>query len=83
MCSSDLFPSHDKTPEEIETMMEEVGLKQGLKGNFQFWKDIRDRIHGQSKQHVEVVADINLTLTEEEKNKLLGLLHEESTTESN
>ena len=38
--------ANDKTPEEIETMMEEMGMKNALKGNFAFWKDIRDRIHG-------------------------------------
>ena len=41
---------NNKTPEEIETMMEEAGIKNALKGNFQFWKDIRDRIHGTATQ---------------------------------
>jgi hypothetical protein len=42
--------ANNKTAEEIETMLEEVGLKQGLKGNFAFWKDVRDRIHGTAVQ---------------------------------
>lgn len=42
--------ANDKTPEDIETMLEETGLKNALKGNFAFWKDIRDRIHGKPVQ---------------------------------
>jgi hypothetical protein len=74
--------ANDKTPEEIENMMEEVGLRQGLKGNFQFWKDVRDRIHGQAKNTVEVNAslDINVTISDEEKAKLLALLNDERRT---
>lgn len=44
--------ANGKTAEEIETMMEEVGLKQALKGNVAFWKDIRDRIHGKPVQPI-------------------------------
>lgn len=53
--------ANDKTPEEIETMLEEVGLKQGLKGNFAFWRDIRDRIHGKPKENIKVEGDITVT----------------------
>lgn len=42
--------ANDKTPEEIETMLEEMGIKHALKGNFAFWKDIRDRVHGKAIQ---------------------------------
>lgn len=52
--------ANDKTPEEIETMMEEVGLKQGLKGNFAFWKDIRDRVHGKAQENLKMSGDINI-----------------------
>ena len=48
--------ANNKTPEEIETMMEEVGMKQGLKGNFSFWKDIRDRVHGQATQKTDMTS---------------------------
>jgi len=33
---------------EMEVMFQEVGLKHALKGNFQFWKDLNDRIHGKT-----------------------------------
>ena len=52
--------ANDKTPEEIETMMEEVGMKQGLKGNFAFWKDIRDRIHGKAQENVKIQGDMTV-----------------------
>ena len=70
--------ANDKTPEEIENMLEEVGLRQGLKGNFQFWKDVRDRIHGQAKGSVEVSGslDVNVSISDEEKAKLLSLLND-------
>lgn len=44
--------ANNKTPEDIENMMEEVGIKNALKGNFTFWKDVRDRIHGQATQKI-------------------------------
>lgn len=44
--------ANHKTPEEIENMMEEVGIKKALTGNFTFWKDVRDRIHGQATQKI-------------------------------
>ena len=44
--------ANDKTPEEIEEMLEVTGLKKALKGDFAFWKDVRDRIHGKPVQPV-------------------------------
>ena len=48
--------ANGKTPEEIETMMEEAGLKQAIKGNFAFFKDVRDRIHGTATQRTDVTS---------------------------
>lgn len=48
--------ANDKTPEEIEVMMEEAGLKQAIKGNFAFFKDVRDRIHGTATQRTDVTS---------------------------
>jgi hypothetical protein len=64
--------SKNKTPEEIETMMEEVGLKQALKGHFRFFKDVRDRIHGQAEQNVKV--DFNDEAQEKADNLVKGYL---------
>ena len=52
--------ANDKTPEEIETMMEEMGMKNALKGNFAFWKDIRDRIHGKAQEHIDHTGVIQI-----------------------
>lgn len=51
--------ANGKTAEQIETMMEEVGLKNALKGNYSFFKDVRDRIHGQATQKVQ--GELNLS----------------------
>lgn len=48
--------ANNKTPEEIEEMMEEVGMKNAIKGNFAFWKDIRDRIHGRATENVDLTS---------------------------
>ena len=61
--------ANDKTPEEIETMLEEVGIKQGLKGNFQFWKDIRDRLHGTVTQRIDHTTDGRSFINEESEKK--------------
>ena len=43
-----------KTPEEMEELLEKAGISQALKGNYQFWRDIRDRIHGQPRERKEI-----------------------------
>jgi hypothetical protein len=55
--------ANDKTPEEIEEMMEQAGLKKALKGDFQFQKDIKDRLHGKATQPIDnkIDGDINIT----------------------
>lgn len=67
--------ANDKTPEEIEEMLEVTGLKKALKGDFNFWKDVRDRVHGKAPQTFDVNAKIqDTTFTDEEKQKLLDLI---------
>lgn len=51
--------ANNKTPEEVETMMQEVGLKNALKGNFQFFKDITDRIHGKVPEK-DITINVNV-----------------------
>jgi hypothetical protein len=50
--------AQNKTPEEIETMMHEAGIKQSIKGNHKFHAYIMDKIHGKTpaiiKAHVTV-----------------------------
>ena len=40
----------DMTPEQVEELMEEVGLDKALAGDFAFQKDIKDRLYGKPKQ---------------------------------
>lgn len=67
--------ANNKTPEEIEEMLEVTGLKKALKGDFNFWKDVRDRIHGKAPQTIDLNAKVHdSTFTDEEKQKLLDLI---------
>lgn len=45
-----LAESQDKTPEEIEEILVQSGLKNALKGDYRFYQDIHDRLHGKPVQ---------------------------------
>jgi len=55
------------TPEEVEEQMEQVGLLKAMKGDFNFQKDIKDRLHGKPLVRSEVSVD--LTPNEEDREK--------------
>lgn len=38
--------SQNMTPEEFEELLTQSGLKQALRGNYQFYRDHQDRVHG-------------------------------------
>ena len=42
------------TPEEVEELIEQVGLEKAMKGDFNFARDIKDRIHGKPSQGLEL-----------------------------
>ena len=64
-----------KTPEQIEEMILAKGIAETLKGDFRFYKDDLDRIHGQAKQPLEHSGSVEVvTMTPEEKQALLNLL---------
>jgi hypothetical protein len=42
------------TPEEIEDIMVQSGLKNAIKGDYRFYQDTLDRLHGKPKQSVGV-----------------------------
>ena len=44
----------DMTPEQVEELMEEVGLGKALSGDFAFQKDIKDRLYGKPSQALEL-----------------------------
>jgi len=46
--------SQNKTPEEIETLMLEAGIKHSIKGNQKFHAYMMDKIHGKTPEKHEV-----------------------------
>lgn len=44
------------TPEEVENLMHVAGIKQAMKGNFSFYKEINDRIHGKVEQKTDITS---------------------------
>lgn len=42
------------TPEEVEEVIEQAGLRKAIEGDFKFQKDIKDRIHGTAIQKSEL-----------------------------
>ena len=51
---------NNKTPEEIEVMLHSKGLSEALKGNYQFYKDDLDRLHGTAQNNLHVDGDLNI-----------------------
>ena len=49
--------ANGKSPEEIEIMLHSKGIAEALKGNYQFYRDDLDRLHGQATEK----KDINLS----------------------
>ena len=49
---------NNKTPEEIEIMLHSKGLSEALKGNYQFYKDDLDRLHGTAQNNVNFIGEI-------------------------
>lgn len=45
--------ANTKTPEEIEQMLHETGLKKAIKGDFAFYRDVLDRLYGKPQQKVD------------------------------
>jgi hypothetical protein len=49
---------NDKSPEELENEIISTGLLNARKGNYAFYKDVLDRLHGQATQKTELTGDI-------------------------
>ena len=43
-----------KTPEPVYIELMKQGIKSGLKGNYNFWKDIAERVYGKEADEVKV-----------------------------
>jgi len=44
------------TADEIETMIEEVGILKAMKGDFNFQRDIKDRLHGKAVNKTDITS---------------------------
>lgn len=81
-----LADKNNKTPEELEEEILSVGLLSARKGNYAFYKDLLDRIHGTATQKTDITTDGQpiTTLSDDDKTKLLTLLDDKTgTPESN
>lgn len=48
--------SQNMTPEQIEELLVQSGIKNALKGNYKFYQDVLDRLHGKPKQDIGLGA---------------------------
>lgn len=64
------------TPEKLEAEMIANGAMLARKGDYRFYKDVLDRLHGTAPQKLEVSGDLtNDSFTAEERTALLSLLN--------
>lgn len=67
-----------KTLEELEDELLQVGFQKAKKGDFKFYQDFIDRLHGKPvnrNENVNANVDMNNLLTEEEREKIKQLLN--------
>jgi len=72
-----LAKQNDISPEEVEEQLMLVGYKKAKDGDYSFYRDLMDRIHGKAPQVINLDADVttnNDGLTKEEREALLNLL---------
>lgn len=50
--------TQNMTPEEMEELLHQTGIKYALKGNHQFYQSISDRLYGKQKEK-EVTVNVN------------------------
>lgn len=53
---------NNMTPEEIDEQLLAVGFKKAKEGDFQFYKDIHDRVHGKAVQPTELKGNIEVEI---------------------
>lgn len=44
-------------PEAFEVKMVEQAIKKGFNGQYNFYKDVMDRVHGQAQKHIDHTTD--------------------------
>ena len=73
---------NQQSPDEVENILVQSGLKKALKGDFNFYRDTMDRLHGKPQQKIDHTTDgekietapakVILELEEQLKKKLQG-----------
>jgi hypothetical protein len=54
-----------ENPEQVYIELLKKGIASGLKGNYNFWKDIAERIYGKEVERIE--QEVNMNLIDDEK----------------
>lgn len=74
--------SNNMTPEEIDEQLLAIGFKKAKEGDYNFYKDIHDRVYGRAQQIIDVNADVvtNNGITKEKAEQLLSLLDDKRST---
>lgn len=71
-----LAKENEMDPKSIEMGIVLKAVAQARKGEFNFYRDLMDRLYGKAKQSIEIDAIVNSNdLTEEQKEKLDKLLN--------
>ena len=63
-----------ESPDPIYIELMKQGIKQGLKGNYNFWKDIAERVYGKEVSKFEADVKKDLKLDDEQFNELKKLI---------
>lgn len=57
-----LAKQNDITPEEVEEQLLLVGYKKAKDGEYNFYRDLFDRIYGKSKQSIDINGNLGLDI---------------------
>jgi hypothetical protein len=63
-----------KEPDEVEVELVKVGIREALKGNFSFYKDILDRLYGKPREAINLDAELKIQKIQELEDKLREFL---------
>lgn len=66
---------NDKSPEELEEEIVSAGLLNARKGNYAFYKDVLDRLHGQATQKTDVTGEVQFNIVKYEDDNSAPSVH--------
>jgi S-adenosylmethionine:diacylglycerol 3-amino-3-carboxypropyl transferase len=78
--------SEGTTPDDLERELVESGFERARKGDYRYYQDIIDRLHGKPLQkniNLNENVDVNDLLTDEQKNQISSLLNATGTPTNN